>query len=86
MPCDLLVGCLACPVLGLSPCPAHPGTAQPSPSAAPLVAAERLQVVGHSKTSSASSSWVPWAALHGRETARHTYFKHQCNGLWPIEG
>lgn len=34
----------------------------------------------------ASFLWVPWAALMTRETARHTYFKHQCNGLWPIEG
>lgn len=34
----------------------------------------------------ASFLWVPWAALMARETAHHTYFKHQCNGLWPIEG
>lgn len=34
----------------------------------------------------ASFPWVPWAALMARETAHRTYFKHQCNGLWPIEG
>lgn len=44
------------------------------------------QVVGRSKTCGASLPWVPWAALGSPETARHTYFKHQCNGLWPIEG
>lgn len=38
------------------------------------------------KLPAACFPWVPWAALMARETAHHTYFKHQCNGLWPIEG
>lgn len=52
----------------------------------PLGSPERREVVGHSRTSSASFPWVPWAAPGGRETARPTYFKHPCNGLWPMEG
>lgn len=44
----------------------------------------KLSVVA--KLPVASFLWVPWAALLARETAHHTYFKHQCNGLWPIEG
>lgn len=42
----------------------------------PFGATVQLEVVGLSKTCSASFPWVPWAALDGRETARHTYFKH----------
>lgn len=54
------------------PGPSHPALPFPSrgpraqgPAGALLGASEQLEVVGHSKTLSASFPWVPWAALGG---------------------
>lgn len=58
--------------------PARSSSQEPPQSSWKLLVAAKLLV--------ASFPWVPWAALMARESARHTYFKHQCNGLWPIEG
>lgn len=86
LPHSLLAGCSLPSAWAWPLTPLGPQDSMAGLAGALLGAAVQLEVVATAKLPVHPFRGCPGRPSAGWETARHTYFKHQCNGLWPIEG